>query len=40
MHEFHGSGRRMAMYVCRGCGIEVGNKAAFKKCPACGIHWG
>jgi rubrerythrin len=30
----------MAMYVCRGCGTEIGNKGAFKKCPVCGIKWG
>ncbi|WP_275401877.1 hypothetical protein [Ruania rhizosphaerae] len=27
-------------YVCRGCGITVGNQGAFKKCPNCGIKWG
>ena len=40
MHGFSMTGRRMAMYVCRGCGYECGNKSAYKKCPVCGIHWG
>ena len=31
---------RMAMYVCRGCGTEIGNKGAYSKCPVCGIKWG
>lgn len=29
----------MAMYVCRGCGTEIGNKGAYSKCPVCGIKW-
>lgn len=32
--------RHMAAYVCRGCGAEIANKGAFKKCPVCGIKWG
>ena len=31
--------RHMAAYVCRGCGTEIANKGAFKKCPVCGITW-
>lgn len=30
----------IAAYVCRGCGTEIFNKGAFKKCPVCGIHFG
>lgn len=40
MYEFSMTGRRMAMFVCRGYATEIGNKAAFKKCPVCGIKWG
>ncbi len=40
MNDLFSSGRRMAMYVCRGCGYECANKGAYRKCPVCGIHWG
>jgi rubrerythrin len=30
----------LAAYVCRGCGTEIVNKNAFRKCPVCGIHLG
>lgn len=33
-------GRRMAMYVCRGCGTECAYPSRFSKCPVCGIKWG
>lgn len=29
----------LAAYTCRGCGTEITNKGAFKKCPVCGIKW-
>ena len=29
-----------AAYVCRGCGTEIVNKNAFRKCPVCGIKFG
>ena len=28
-----------AAYVCRGCGTEIVNKHAFRKCPVCGIKY-
>lgn len=37
MREF---GNILSAYTCRGCGTEVPNKGAFKKCPVCGIKWG
>jgi rubrerythrin len=29
----------VAAYVCRGCGTEIVNKNAFRKCPVCGITY-
>lgn len=29
----------IAAYVCRGCGTEIVNKHAFRKCPVCGIKY-
>lgn len=28
----------LAAYVCRGCGTEIVNKSAYRKCPVCGIR--
>ena len=39
MYKITDLGRRMASYVCRGCGTTIGNKDAYKKCPVCGIKW-
>jgi len=39
MNEFTTILRRLAMYVCRGCGTECANKGAYVKCPVCGIRW-
>lgn len=40
MDNFNNVGRRMAMYVCRGCGYECAYPSRFRKCPVCGIKWG
>ena len=32
-------GSFLSAYTCRGCGTEITNKSAFKKCPVCGIKW-
>lgn len=29
----------LSAYVCRGCGTEITNKGAFRKCPVCGIKF-
>ncbi|GGB81377.1 hypothetical protein N798_00250 [Knoellia flava TL1] len=29
----------LSAYVCRGCGTEIVNKNAYRKCPVCGIKY-
>lgn len=39
MTYLHRVGYFLRAYTCRGCGTEITNKGAFKKCPVCGIKW-
>jgi len=39
MTYLHRVGFFLCAYTCRGCGTEITNKGAFKKCPVCGIKW-
>ncbi len=39
MNITHSTGRPMAAYVCRGCGLVIPNKGAFWRCGNCGIRF-